>query len=157
MRREQIKYRMYFHGRKCQDVYLCPAELQSCVQQALEWCLLPTAPSDSAPVDHVQTHRLSTHPTQTHSDPKPHWPQVSSQRQQLSPGWRSYTWGASQSACLQLENPKVPHGLRTTRWFKSSQHKYGVAPSRGVQWMCVLRGLECTIIYSCTKINVVGS
>lgn len=72
----------------------------------------------------------------------PHWPLVSSRRQQLSLGWRSYFWGASQSDCLQLENPKVPHGLQNTCSQESTWHVERTVPSRGLEKYLLLVQLQ---------------
>lgn len=91
------------------------------------YCSKPTGPSSSRPLDRVQHSKAP--PLQNST--APHWPLVSSRRQQLSLGWRSYFWGASQSDCLQLENPKVPHGLQNTR-LQNTWHVQKTVPSRGL-------------------------
>lgn len=96
------------------------------------YCSKPTGPSSSLPLDRVQHSKAPLYPPPLQHSTAPHWPLVSSRRQQLSLGWRSYFWGASQSDCLQLENPKVPHGLQNTRSLKSTWPLERTVPPRGM-------------------------
>lgn len=107
----------WVYRRKYQYVY-APRTASHLDWQCLEWCLLSQAnwPTPNTAAGH-RTRTLLISPFLCAK--APHWSAVSSQRQQLSLGWRSYFWGASQSDCLQLENPWVPHGLQNA-------HGYGI-------------------------------